>query len=271
MRLDAPLIGIFDSDINTSGVSTGGAIDLGLQALPTDVTIIGSNLIADPPAIGGSLRIDGSSIGISGGIRGTILMLLRALRWAAADRLELHQCSQYRQWGHRSARTFRHQCLPDRSAPSRHPGQRRQDRDHRWPDSVASPHACAWADSYPHARPDSHSVRRPHQGPLPLPFPLPPQRRPPLRCPRQHRRRVQRPIPAPRRRQSLLETGLACSIADQSAAHHGSGGDPVSGCVSALAVGRGVGRDRGTADSHHPGDQFLPLHRGAGPGAGGAE
>ncbi|MEB3264481.1 MAG: CHAT domain-containing protein [Synechococcus sp.] len=73
VSLDAPLIGIFNSDINTSGVNTGGSIDIGLLALPDEVVMIGANLLADPPAVGGSLRIDGSNISISGGSRGSIL------------------------------------------------------------------------------------------------------------------------------------------------------------------------------------------------------
>ncbi|QEY32758.1 hypothetical protein EVJ50_11500 [Synechococcus sp. RSCCF101] len=62
--LDAPSINLSNTQLNTSGTITdGGTIAIGLNApFPSSVLIDGSSLIADPPALGGTISIDGSSI-----------------------------------------------------------------------------------------------------------------------------------------------------------------------------------------------------------------
>jgi CHAT domain-containing protein len=54
-----------DSSLNTSGEADGGTIALGDGSpLPDSVTILRSQLVADPPALGGSIFIDGRAIDI---------------------------------------------------------------------------------------------------------------------------------------------------------------------------------------------------------------
>jgi hypothetical protein len=58
--------------VNTSGASDGGTIRIGGipvgsgPSLPSNVTISGSSLVADPPGLGGTISVDGALITISG-------------------------------------------------------------------------------------------------------------------------------------------------------------------------------------------------------------
>jgi len=55
---------------NTSGVATGGTIDIGTSPSnnPTSVSIVNSNLVADPAGVGGGLSVGGTSIFTSGSL-----------------------------------------------------------------------------------------------------------------------------------------------------------------------------------------------------------
>ncbi|MFM7674730.1 MAG: CHAT domain-containing protein [Synechococcus sp.] len=53
-----------DSSLNTSGAADGGTISMGIEVLPDSVTILRSQLVSDPPALGGSILIDGRAISI---------------------------------------------------------------------------------------------------------------------------------------------------------------------------------------------------------------
>ncbi|MCP9851181.1 hypothetical protein, partial [Cyanobium sp. Morenito 9A2] len=66
VQLDGTSISLASTSLNTSGANDGGSIQVGLKVLPSNVTITNSSLIADPPALGGSITIDGRTIAITG-------------------------------------------------------------------------------------------------------------------------------------------------------------------------------------------------------------
>nr|WP_259719856.1 CHAT domain-containing protein [Synechococcus sp. CS-1328] len=78
ITLDGAKIDILNSNVNTSGADDGGTILIGGVAsgvlLPDSVIITDSKLVADPPAAGGNIAINGSAIDISSaGGGGTVL------------------------------------------------------------------------------------------------------------------------------------------------------------------------------------------------------
>jgi hypothetical protein len=75
--LNGTEISLNSANLNTSGANDGGAIRLGLGSpllnglsapLPASVSIRNSSLVADPPAVGGLIGIDGKSISIAGSL-----------------------------------------------------------------------------------------------------------------------------------------------------------------------------------------------------------
>ncbi|MFS6826929.1 beta strand repeat-containing protein [Cyanobium sp. ATX-6F1] len=70
ITVDGGAIALAGATLNTSGGATGGTIAIGMAATnnPTSVSIVNSNLIADPAATGGSIAVGGTTIFTSGSL-----------------------------------------------------------------------------------------------------------------------------------------------------------------------------------------------------------
>jgi hypothetical protein len=76
VQLNGPSIALDGTSVNTSGAADGGTIRIGSillagssslpTVLPSTVSIRNSSLVADPPALGGSINVNGAAISVSG-------------------------------------------------------------------------------------------------------------------------------------------------------------------------------------------------------------
>jgi hypothetical protein len=76
VQLNGPSIALSGTSVNTSGTADGGTIRIGSielagssslpTVLPSTVSIRDSSLVADPPALGGSINVNGAAISVSG-------------------------------------------------------------------------------------------------------------------------------------------------------------------------------------------------------------